>query len=475
MALQIYNTLGRKKSEFKPINKGKISLYTCGPTVYLFAHIGNFVSFIREDFIRRYLEYKGYEVRHIMNITDVGHLTSDADTGEDKIAKAAQKEKKTPAEIAEFYTEQFMIDSKKLNLKPAHKYPRATKYIQDMIEMTETLIDKGMAYESNGNVFFDITKFKDYGKLSGQTPDKITTGQRLEPHPDKKHPGDFALWLKAPKEHLMQWDSPWGMGYPGWHLECSGMSMKLLGDTMDIHTGGEDHIFPHHENEIAQSEGTTGKPFSNTWMHMKFMLIDGEKMSKSKGNIYTLSEVEEKGFSPLVFRFFLFTGHYRSQLSFNWKALEDARDKLNRLIEFKKRMEAISEPGPIHQDIVTAVDKAHDNFGIAMDDDFNTPKATDTIFTLVKEINALADANKVNTSDTKIVLKLLKKFDKVLAVLDYQPISKISDSEIKGLVDKRNEARAKKDFAEADKIRDQLLEKGVEIKDSADGTTWKIK
>ncbi len=476
MALKLYNTLTKKIEPFTPLEKGKVKIYTCGPTVYLFAHIGNFATFLREDFLRRFLEYSGYEVRHIMNITDVGHLTDDADSGEEKMIKSAKAERKTPAQIAEFYTQSFMADIDKLQIEHAHKYPQATKHIPEMIKLIKSLVDQGFAYEIKGNVFFDIAKFKEYGKLSGQTPDKITTGLRLEAHPDKKHPGDFALWLHAPKDHLMQWDSPWGKGYPGWHIECSAMSMKYLDTTMDIHAGGEDHIFPHHENEIAQSEAATGQPFARYWVHSYFVLINQDKMSKSKGNIYTLADLEEKGYDPLVYRFFIFSGHYRSRLNFTWEALDDARTKLNRLVEFKERLTKITDTGNSSPEVDELIAQTEESFRESLDNDLNTPKALDAIFELAKNGNRLADADQLTKTDAVNILNLLRRLDKVLAFLNYYPrIAKISEMEIEKLIASRQAARAKKDFATADSIRQKLLDKGVTIKDNAQGTDWKIK
>jgi len=478
MALKIYNSLSKQKEDFHPIEKGKVSMYTCGPTVYWYAHIGNFATFVREDFVRRYLEYKGYEVKQVMNYTDVGHLTDDdsnTESGEDKMARAAKKEKKTPAEIAEFYIKAYQEDAAKLNIEPATKYPRATKEIADIIELVKTLIDKGFAYEVNGNVFFDILKFKDYGKLSGKTPDKITTGLRLDPHPDKKNPGDFALWLKAPPEHVMKWDSPWGQGYPGWHIECSEMAMKYLNDTIDIYTGGEDHLFPYHENEIAQSEAATGKPFANYWMHMKFILIDGEKMSKSKGNIYTLSDLEKKGYAPEIFRFWLFTGHYRSQADFSWEALDEARTKLNRLLDFKERMNKIKGKNKPCPEATKIIKMTKEKFTAAMDNDFNTPQALDQIFVMIKEANALADSENLGVDEAQKFLELLTELDQIMAVLEYKPEVKIEPQKIEKMIEERDQARDSNDFDRADKIRDQLAKLGVEIKDSPQGTTWRLK
>lgn len=476
MPFQLYNTLTKKIETFTPLEKGKVRLYACGPTVYLFAHIGNFATYIREDILRRYLEYSGYEVRHIMNITDVGHLTSDADSGEDKILKSARIEKKTPAQIADFYKKRFLEDAARLNLKPAHKYPHATAHLKEMIDHIQALIDRGFAYAVNGNVFFDITKFKNYGKLSGQIPENITTGQRLEAHPDKKHPGDFALWLKAPKNHLMQWASPWGRGYPGWHIECSAMSMKYLDATLDIHAGGEDHIFPHHENEIAQSEAATGRIFARYWFHSYFLLIDQSKMSKSQGNIFTLSDLAAKGYDPLVFRFFIFSGHYRSRLNFTWAALDEARDKLNRIIDFQNRLGQITDVGSLTPEVKELVETTATAFRRALDDDLNTPKALDAVLELAKKGNRLADADQLTQIDAKKILDLLSDLDKVMAVLNYRPqAAKISPAAIEKMIAARNLARAKKDFLTADSLRQQLRDQGVEIKDNASGTTWKIK
>ena len=319
--LFLHNTLTKKKESFESIHTGKVGIYTCGPTVYGNVHIGNLRSYLTADLLRRVLECLGYEVRHIKNITDVGHLTADdvaqGDTGEDKIEKKARAEKKTPEEIARFYEEYFREAERKMNILPAHAFPRATAHIPDMIRLIETLLDKGFAYEKNGNVFLDVTSFKSYGHLSGNTLDTLKVGARLEEHPDKRHPWDFALWLKAPDGHLMHWTSPWGTGYPGWHIECSAMSIAYLGEQFDIHTGGEDNIFPHHEAEITQSECATGRsPFARFWIHSRHLLVGGEKMSKSKGNLYTLEDIEANGFSAMDLRMAFLSSHYRSQMNF---------------------------------------------------------------------------------------------------------------------------------------------------------------
>src|SRR3989339_617698 len=349
--LKLYNTLTKQKEEFKPLHKGKVSIYTCGPTVYDYIHIGNLRSFTTADILRRYLEYSGYEVRHIKNITDVGHLTQDdiaqADTGEDKIQKKAIAEKKTPEEIARFYTDAFHRDEDAMNILRAHFFPKATAHVPQMIKTIETLIKKGYAYEKNGNVFFDVTSFKDYGKLSGNTLTELKVGARLEEHPDKKNPWDFALWLKARPDHLLQWDSPWSRGYPGWHIECSAMATEYLGDTLDIHTGGEDNIFPHHEAEIAQSECFSGKKFVNFWVHTRHLLVEGEKMSKSKGNFYTPQDIRKKGFDPMHLRLLYLSSHYRKNLDFSWKAMEQARANFERIKDFFQKVRGmLSDKSP---------------------------------------------------------------------------------------------------------------------------------
>ncbi|MGB4833906.1 MAG: cysteine--tRNA ligase, partial [Candidatus Moraniibacteriota bacterium] len=314
--LSLHNTLSKKKEVFVPLDPPRVKLYTCGPTVYDYVHIGNLRAYVSADTLRRTLSLSGFDVRHVKNITDVGHLTADdvaqGDSGEDKITKKAKAEHKTPAEIVAFYTNYYHQTEQALNILPAHEEPHATAYVPQMIHFIEGLIEGGHAYTVNGNVFFDVTSFADYGQLSGNTLEHLKVGARLEEHPDKRHPWDFALWLKAPEGHLMRWDSPWGVGYPGWHIECSAMNLATLGATIDIHTGGEDNIFPHHEAEIAQSECGNGVPFARYWVHTRHLLVDGQKMSKSKGNFYRLEDVLERGYSAMDLRMLYLGAHYRS-------------------------------------------------------------------------------------------------------------------------------------------------------------------
>lgn len=455
-------------------------MYNCGPTVYDYVHIGNFRTYLMADFLRRTFEYLGYKVKQVKNITDVGHLTQDdIDAGEDKILKAARREKKSPRDIAKFYEKSFHQDEEKLNILSAHVFPKATEYIGKMIEIIKVLIEKGYAYEARGNVFYDVEKFKNYGKLSGNTLENLKTGARLEAHSDKKNSCDFALWLKAKPEHLMQWDSPWSRGYPGWHIECSAMSMANLGETLDIHTGGEDNVFPHHEDEIAQSEGATGKKFVNYWVHGRHLLVDGEKMSKSKGNFYRLSDIETRGFNPLSFRYLCLTAHFQSQLNFTWKSLEASQSALSRLYDFTRssntviaRSKATKQPSEI-QTLHTNLGllrSAHNNrivnfqtvyekqFKNALENNLDTPKVLSVVWEMIK-------SDKINYKDKKIALL---KFDKVLG-LDLDKIRKeeieIPD-DIKELIEQRQQARKNKDWTLADSLRKEIEKAGFIIEDT---------
>lgn len=465
--LKLYNTLTKQKEEFKPIHPGKVGMYSCGPTVYDFAHIGNFKTYIDTDILRRYLEYSGYEVRQIMNITDVGHLTADdinqADTGEDKMLKASKREKKDPREIADFYTEAFLEDTKKLNIEKATYYPKATAHIPHMIKLIETLIQKGIAYETNGNVFYDVSKFSEYGKLSGIKLDELKVGARLEEHPDKKNPYDFSLWLKAPKDHLMKWESPWGTGYPGWHIECSAMSMEYLGESFDIHSGGEDHIFPHHENEIAQSEGCTEKIFSNFWFHVRFLLVDGQKMSKSKGNFYTLKYIEEKDYDPMIFRLLIFSSHYRSNSNFTWESLDQAKGNFKRIFEWINILQNIYREPPSEPTETINIDDYKKRFEEAMNDDLNTPLALSVIYELITETNKKIAEKKIGRGEAQKILSFWEKINKVLG-LQFSEKSQLPE-EVVAVAEERKLAREKRDFPKSDELRKKLEDLGYSIED----------
>jgi len=464
--LKLYNTLSKTKKEFVSINPGKVGMYVCGPTVYYYIHIGNLRAYTLPDILRRYLEYLGYEVRLIKNITDVGHLTRDdisqGDTGEDKIAQKALAEKKTPREIADFYEEYFHATEKEMNILPAHYFPRATAHIPQMIKITEGLIKKGCAYEKNGNVFFDVTKFADYGKLSGNTLKNLKVGARLEEHPDKKNPWDFALWLKAPKEHLLKWESPWSLGYPGWHIECTAMSTEYLGDTIDIHMGGEDNIFPHHEAEVAQTECYTGAKFVNYWVHTRHLLVDGEKMSKSKGNSYRLEDVKEKGYSPMELKLALISSHYRSPMNFTWQVMDQAKSNLETLNNFYARL--MSHEAKLNEKLSNlTTDDYRAKFEEAMNDDLNAPKALSVILRLANDSNKLMDKNLLgNPGEVKKFLETaLKIFGIILEILEVP-------EQVKTLAEERKSARDGKDFKKSDELRKEIEKLGFTIEDLED-------
>jgi len=468
--LQIYNTLAKSKQEFKPLNAGKVGMYTCGPTVYGYVHIGNIRAYMTADVVRRYLEYVGYEVRMIKNITDVGHLTDDdiaqGDSGEDKIEKAALKEKKTPEEIARFYEDYFKQTEKELNILPAHYFPRATAHVPQMIKIIESLVEKGFAYEKNGNVFFDVIKFADYGKLSGNMLESLKVGARIEENPDKINPWDFTLWIKAPKVHTMKWDSPWSVGYPGWHIECSAMSTEYLGNTIDIHTGGEDNIFPHHEAEIAQTECYTGEKFVRYWIHGRHLLMGGEKMSKSKGNLFTLEDIKEKGFSAMDLRLLFLSSHYSSQMDFSWDALAQAHGNVQKINDFILNLEAIVSRD-VHSDMKLDITSYQEKFEAAMDDDLNTPLALSSLYELITKTNSRIDENILSSEDASRILALWKKMNSVFGlVLSGQ--AEIPE-EIKQLIKQREDARLGKDFKKSDDLRALIEKKGYLVEDTKDG------
>lgn len=460
--LRFYNTLTREKEVFKPEGK-TVTMYSCGPTVYNYAHIGNLRTYVFMDLVRRTLKYDGYKLKGVMNITDVGHLMSDGDEGEDKMEVAAKKQRKSPYEIAAYYTDVFFKDIAALNIGKPEIIAKATDHIQDMIKYVETLMEKGYAYETSDGIYFDISRFKDYGKLSRLNLDDQIAGARVEVNGEKRHPADFALWKKAPKEHIMQWPSPWGMGYPGWHIECSAMSKKYLGSVIDIHSGGVDHIPVHHENEIAQSEALEGHKTVNTWLHGEFMLVDGGKMSKSLGNTYTIAQLEEMGYPPLSFRYFCLNTHYRKKLNFTFEGIKAADTAYKRLLNllYEHKISSTETDKKI-------TDKYRDEFQAAIDDDINIPLALGIVWTMLKE------------RPSKDIYSLAMEFDKVLGLsLDKAaPAEKekidIPD-EIRKLADLRLEARKAKNWAESDRLRDILNQKGYSVLDAKDGYTLERK
>ena len=464
--MKIYNTLTRQKEEFVPVHPGKVGMYVCGPTVYNYIHIGNARPMIIFDTVRRYFEYKGYEVNYVSNFTDV----------DDKIIKKANEEGVTATEIAERYIKECKQDMEALNIKPATHQPRATEEIGGMIKMIQTLIEKGHAYEVDGTVYFKTRSFKDYGKLSKKNIDDLEAGHReikVTGEEGKKDPLDFVLW-KPKKEGEIAWESPWGEGRPGWHIECSEMSKKYIGDTIDIHAGGEDLIFPHHENEIAQSEACNDEKFANYWMHNGFLNINNKKMSKSAGNFFTVREIGEK--YPLqVIRFFMLSAHYRTPLNFSDTLVESAKTGLDRIltaIDLCREMAAKEETGSLsdaEKEHFAKVEALVKKFEDAMEDDFNTADAVSAIFEIVRESNSTV--KDFSADYAKKVLKVLKDLCGVLGI-ETTKEEEILDEEIEKLIEERQAARKNKDFARADEIRDQLLEQGIVLKDTREGVKW---
>ena len=464
--MKIYNTLNKQIEEFIPNNDKEVKMYTCGPTVYHCAHIGNLRTYIFEDILEKTLNYLGYKVDRVMNITDVGHLTSDADTGEDKMEKGAKREGKTVYEIAKFYTDAFFDDCKKLNIKKPNIVEPASHNIDTYIKMIEKMLKEGFAYISNGNVYFDVSKAKDYYKLSGKNPDDLKVGVRdtVEEDNSKRNQADFVLWFTDSKfkNQDMRWESPWGIGYPGWHIECSGISGKYLGEYLDIHCGGVDNIFPHHTNEIAQSEAYFGHKWCNYWIHGEHLNDINGKMSKSNGEFLTVSLLEEKGYNPLSYRYFCLSSHYRKVLSFSYDILDGAQNEYNKL---KNKISNIKEDGEINEiDFNNYVEK----FKKYLEDDLNTSMCLTLLYDLLKD-------NNVNGTTKR---KLIEDFDKVLSLnllgSDKKEIDDNLEIYIKEMIDERNEYKKNKDFVNADKIRDELKEKGIIIKDTRDGTIYEI-
>ena len=458
LKINFYNTLTKNKEEFKPLEGNTVRIYSCGPTVYKDATIGNMKSYIFMDTLRRVLKYNGYDLKHAMNITDVGHLVSDADEGEDKMLKAAREEKKTPLEIAAYYTEKFLQDFDRLNIDRPEIICKATEHINDMMNFVKKLLENGYAYETSTAIYFDVSKLDNYGILSGIDLRKQKAGARVEIDEEKRNSYDFALWIKAQENHIMKWESPWGLCYPGWHIECSAMSNKYLGEQFDIHTGGIDLVPTHHENEIAQSKGCTGKVPAKFWMHCEFLLIDGGKMSKSLGNTYTVQDLIDKGYDPLSYKMLCYTSHYRNKLNFTWEGLSNAQNSLIKLKEgyakHKEGTENIEE---------TVIEGYKEKFLEAINDDLNMPVAMSVIWDIIK-----------NPKKSKQLADLLLSFDKVLGIKIDEKIEQKEEEipqEILELVEQRKIARQEKNWALSDELRDKIKELGYAVKDSKDGMT----
>ena len=453
MDIFFYNTLTKKKELFKSLEPKKVKMYSCGPTVYKDATIGNMRTNLFQDTLRRVLEYNGYEVKQVMNITDVGHLVSDGDEGEDKMLKSAREEHKTPMEIAEYYTKLFFKDLERLNVEIPEVICKATDHIEEMLEMVQKIIENGYAYETSTAIYFDVSKLDEYGILSGINLREQKAGARVEVDPEKRNPYDFALWIKAPENHLMKWDSPWGPSYPGWHIECSAMSQKYLGEVFDIHTGGIDLIPTHHENEIAQSKGACGKIPAHYWMHGEYLLINGGKMSKSLGNVYLLDDIIKRGYDPLVYRLFNFSCHYKGKLNFTWEGIEAASIALTRLRDgYQKHLTGMADVDG------TIISEIENKFNQAINDDLNMPLA----------MSAVWEAVKYQDKSPKIA-KLLEKFDTVLGLKITEKREEEIPQEILELVEQRKIARNEKNWTESDRLRELIAQKGYSVKDTKDG------
>ena len=488
MTLKVYNSLTRQKEEFVPLHEGRVGIYVCGPTVYEDAHLGHGKTYINFDTIVRYLRYLGYKVRYVQNITDVGHLL---DSGEDRIMKGVARERVEPMELVEKYTRRYFEDMDALNVLRPDISPRASGHIPEQIELIKVLIEKGYAYEANGSVYFDVPKWPEYGKLSGRRVEELMEGARVEVSPDKRHPADFALWRRAEPEHIMRWPSPWGWGFPGWHVECSVMSTKYLGQPFDIHGGGMENKFPHHDCEIAQSEAATGVPFCRYWLHNGMLMIKGEEMHKSLGNFVTLKEALEQ-YSPLAIRFFVLGGHYRSPLDFSESALQAASKGLERLHgaaqSVRERLlsaDSGTDPSLTLRTSLTdsafmaklVEHKAH--FLEAMDDDFNTAAAIGALFDLTKEVNTLLDSGEEISRETLVTI------DDLYHELGGDVLGVIPDEIAKGaaglenplielLIETRQRLREAQEWDWADEIRARMAEWGIALEDRAEGTRWRI-
>ena len=472
LPLVLHNTLHRRKEPFAPLNPPDVGLYTCGPTVYHYAHIGNLRSYVFADVLKRVLMANGYQVNHIMNITDVGHLTDDADAGEDKMEKGARREGKTVWDIAQFYTDAFLHDVQRLNILPATMMTKATDHIAEQIALIKMLEENGFTYVIDDGVYFDTSKFPTYGALAKLDVEHLKAGARVEMNSQKRNITDFALWKFSPKgaQRAMEWDSPWGKGFPGWHIECSAMAMKYLGQTFDIHTGGIDHIPVHHTNELAQSEAATGKPYVRFWLHNEFVVLsEGEKMSKSAENFLRLQSITDEGYHALDYRFLCLNSHYRTPLAFSWAAMDAAREGRERINQFVRRIADLRELN-IETEKKKYLSDKEDAFMAAVNDDLNTPAALAVVFDLIKDINSQLANNTLSVSPNDI-WNLLTDFDRVLG-LDLEAVAKAAAElppAVQELLARRQAARDQRDFEASDRLRDLIKEQGYLVEDTADG------
>jgi len=481
MTLRVYNYLTRQKEEFVPLREGQVMMYVCGPTVYDHAHIGHAKVYVSFDVVVRYLRYLGYRVRYVQNITDVGHLTDDADAGEDKIARRAAERAVEPMALVETYMRSYFEDMDALGVIRPNISPRPSCHIPEQIEMVKVLLGKGYAYEVNGSVYFEVAKFPEYGKLSGRKVEELQEGARVEVNPDKRHPADFALWKKAEPGHIMRWPSPWGWGYPGWHVECSAMATKYLGETFDIHGGGLENIFPHNECEVAQAEATTGKPFARYWLLNNMVTVDGVKMGKSLGNFTTIKQVLAER-DPLVLRLFVLSSHYGSPTDFSDAALDGAGRGLDRLLgtvrAVRERLETAGE-GELDRDVSVLLESHEARFREAMDDDFNAPQAIGVLFDLARQVNRhLNEGPPLSRASVQAVDRLYRELGGdilglVPDVLPQQTGAGLEADLMQLIIDMRQEARQAKNWALADAMRDRLADLGIALEDGPEGTTWR--
>jgi len=461
--MKFYNTFTKRKEAFQPLDPAKgVRMYNCGPTIYDYAHIGNFRAYIFADLVRRYLEYRGYKVTQVMNITDV----------DDKTIRDSQAEGVPLAEYTKRYKDAFFQDIDTLRIRKASIYPEATQHIPEMLELIARLKSRGFTYESEGSIYFRISAFPSYGKLAKIRIDELQAGARVEVDEyEKEEARDFVLWKgRRPEDGDVYWNSDFGQGRPGWHIECSAMSMKYLGEQFDIHTGGEDNIFPHHENEIAQAEAATGGKFVKYWMHCGYLLVDGKKMSKSLGNFYRLKELQEKGYSPRAIRYELLTTHYRQQLNFTFDSLEASENAIKRLNDFIVALQNVKKSGE-NLKALDLIQKARNEFETSMDDDLNIAPAIGSVFTMVKELNKIIADGEMTLAASETALDFLKEVDGVLDIMEFRGVE--TDAEIDALVKERVDARANRNFARADEIRDKLAALGIQVEDTPDGPRWK--
>ena len=494
MGLKLYNSLGREMQEFIPIKDNFVGFYGCGPTVYKYAHVGNLRAYVFQDILKRVLMFLGYDVKHIMNVTDIGHLSDDGDEGEDKMIKSAREQGLTVTQIADFYLDAFLKDIDNLNILRPSVICKATEHVNDMIELIKKIEKNGHTYMSEGNLYFDISTFEKYGELSGINIETLKPGARIEIDKNKKNPNDFVLWFTKSKfeNHALLWDSPWGKGYPGWHIECSAMSIKYLGEQFDIHTGGIDHIRVHHTNEIAQSESATGKKWVNYWLHNEFLVTDKGKMSKSKGDVFTLTDLIKQGFSALDYRFFLLGGHYRKKLAFSWDALESAKNARQKMLERvcellkQSQKEDVENCKKINEKFKfenvenfissTEVISVLNIFKSTIEKDLNIPNALPYLHSILKEKIATPGEliKAITIMDCVFGLKIMEEAQCLLSKQQSTITLSISNFEIEELIKVRNQAKMNKDYKKADEIRESLKKSGVLLIDAPTGTTWKI-